>query len=238
MKRTLSCSLVLALCLLLALPAAAGAFFSSAPQYAIMLDADNSNPPVNGSATMTATVTRNGSIAVGQRVIFTWHVKGDSQTPQHGASATTGANSQVTYKLENPGNIARIVTVTAALESDPKITATADVLFGPPGFIAMSERPLNWSNAVAYCQQQGGRLPRINGSDSWAFADHDRITHIDGFGAVASPWPSGLPSADFFWTGTEVTDDPGDSWIVYDIGGEVSDGFDRQSRVNRVVCVP
>jgi hypothetical protein len=187
---------------------------------------------------MTATVTRNGSIAIGQRVIFTWHVKGDSQTPQPGASATTGANSQVTYKLENPGNTIRVVTVTAALESDPKITATTDVRFGPPGFIALSERPLNWSDAKAFCQQQGGRLPRINNSDSWAWSDRNKITYIDVFGAPGAPWPSYLPGG-HSWTDTEDADSPGySSWFVNADDGKVYVQHAPQSGTCRVLCVP
>lgn len=46
---------------------------------------------------------------------------------------------------------------------------------------------------------------------------------------------AGLPS-DNYWTGTEVTDNPGNSWIVNDNGGNVNN--DDQGNDNRVVCVP
>ena len=48
---------------------------------------------------------------------------------------------------------------------------------------------------------------------------------------------SGLPS-DNYWTGTENTDNPGNSWIVNDNDGIVNVNNDNQSNSNRVVCVP
>ena len=47
--------------------------------------------------------------------------------------------------------------------------------------------------------------------------------------------PSGLPN-DNYWTGTENSDNPGNSWIVNNNGGNVNDN--NQSNNNRVVCVP
>jgi len=205
MKRILSRSLVLSLCLLLSLPAVADAFFTRAPQYTITLSAENSNPGLV-STQMTATVTQKGVPAPGQDVAFTWAIKGDS--PQPGPIVTANAIGQATYMLENSGFQPRVITVTAILQSDPKITASVDVQFElPPGFIAMSERPLNWSDAKAFCQQQGGRLPRINNSDSWSWDGWGEVT-IDDFGARGAPWPSGLPG-DRYWTGTEHAVSPG-----------------------------
>ena len=104
-------------------------------------------------------------------------------------------------------------------------------------FIAQSERPMNWADAKAFCQQQGGRLPRINDSDSWGWNDRDKITHIDGFGVPGAPWPSGLPG-DVCWTGTEDTDGPGGSWVVDGRDGEVGVSTGHRSHGRRVVCVP
>jgi len=120
-------------------------------------------------------------------------------------------------------------------------TRRAEAAAKSAGFIALSESSMNWSDAKAFCQQQGGRLPRINDSDLLARADRNKITHTDGFGALGAPWPPGLPS-DWYWTGTgtELTDASGYSWIV---GGRRGSGSvyvteDRQSQVSRVVCVP
>jgi len=104
----------------------------------------------------------------------------------------------------------------------------------PPDFIALSESPMSWSDAKAFCRQQGGRLPRINDSDSW---DGRGGTTIDGFGAGGAPWSSGLPG-DYYWTGTEFTGNPGNSWLVNDYGGNVGVRYGRQSDLVRVVCVP
>jgi len=49
--------------------------------------------------------------------------------------------------------------------------------------------------------------------------------------------PSGLPS-DNYWTGTENTDNPGNSWIVNDNDGKVNVNNNHQSNDRRVVCVP
>jgi len=105
-------------------------------------------------------------------------------------------------------------------------------------FIALSETSMTWSDAKAFCQQQGGRLPRINDSDSWSASKP--VTHIDGFGAPGAPgdpWPSGLPG-DYYWSGTEITEGPGTSWLVGDGGGHIVVGGTRQSNQNRAACVP
>jgi hypothetical protein len=98
---------------------------------------------------------------------------------------------------------------------------------------------MTWADAKAFCQRQGGRLPRFNNSDSWAWNNRNTITHIDGFGALGAPWPSGLPS-DGYWTGTEVSDYPGSSWVVGYSGyvGNHGAASQSQSVVFRVVCVP
>jgi TPR repeat protein len=112
-------------------------------------------------------------------------------------------------------------------------------------FIAVSSTTMNWSDAKAFCQQKGGRLPRMNNSDSWAWGNHDKITHIDGFGAPGALWPSDLPGGSY-WAGTEDTDVSVLSWLVLggdgggviDFGGKVHVGrANRQSSGSRVVCV-
>jgi len=101
--------------------------------------------------------------------------------------------------------------------------------------IAQPESRMSWSDAKAYCQRQGGRLPRINNSNSWASANWDKIAHIEAFGAPGDPWPSGL-SSDVFWTGTESG--TGDSWFVNGLVLEkVLVYTGSQNITNRVVCV-
>ena len=110
----------------------------------------------------------------------------------------------------------------------------ADAASKPPsGFITLSESPMTWADAKAFCQQQGGSLPRINNSDSW---NGDTEAAIDGFGASGDPWPSGLPD-DLYWTGTAYTDFPGRSWIVLYNGGNAKVYSYSQSDVSRAACV-
>ena len=48
---------------------------------------------------------------------------------------------------------------------------------------------------------------------------------------------SGLPN-DNYWTGTENSNNPGNSWIVNGNNGNVNVNSNDQSNDNRVVCVP
>lgn len=80
-------------------------------------------------------------------------------------------------------------------------SGTVDVL--PTEFIALSESAMTWSDAVAYCQQQGGRLPLITSG-----------TQIEGFGERGAPWPSSLPLDASYWTGTIRADYPDYTWVV------------------------
>jgi len=106
-------------------------------------------------------------------------------------------------------------------------------------FIAQSESPMTWSEAKAFCRQRGGRLPRVNNSDSWATAERIdvRLIHVDGFGAYLDPWPSGLPGSNY-WTGTEYPDAPGRSWFVHNDNGSISVPQHLQSNAYSVVCIP
>ena len=236
MKRILSRSLVLSLCLLLPVLVMLGAC-SRAPQYAITLSAENS--------LITATVTKNGAVSIGENVAFTWQVKGDSQAPQAGPLVVTNTGGQATYMLEGIGHSFRAITVTAFLQSDPKVTASVDVR---SAFIALSEQPMNWADAKAWCEQRGGRLPLFNGaaSQTWDQIVDPRTALIDGFGQIntgqsgtdwTTPWPSGLPLGPY-WTGTVYTDRSGRSWFVIDVVGIVNVLTDVQSRQLLVVCVP
>ena len=87
----------------------------------------------------------------------------------------------------------------------PATSFAADKL--PEGFIAMGEAKVNWEDAKAFCEQQGGRLPAIGGSESIDAVP--KGTPIDGFGIVMETrWPKGLPDGfrDNYWTSTARTD--------------------------------
>ncbi|MDR2861657.1 MAG: hypothetical protein LBV07_03810 [Syntrophobacterales bacterium] len=79
--------------------------------------------------------------------------------------------------------------------------------------IAVSDRWMNWSDAKAWCQQQGGRLPLIDGKDGidggqlGYFTVRGNGLPVEGFGNIGGPWPSQLPCqfGEFYWTGTENT---------------------------------
>ena len=108
------------------------------------------------------------------------------------------------------------------------------------GFIAISESRMDWADAKAFCQQHGGRLPRINNSDSWDRKNPPlRGVLIDGFGYGLRPWGEvGLPS-DVYWTDTAYSGSQGLAWVVNAAGGGVSaNGTDVQRFGSRVVCVP
>jgi len=101
---------------------------------------------------------------------------------------------------------------------------------------------MTWGDAKAYCQRQGGRLPRISDSDSLDGSKRSFGDKIDIFGAMGGPWPTGLPERSY-WSGTVRSDRPGNSWVIH--GGY--SGFNYNVYVNRdasqgdlhhVVCVP
>ena len=116
----------------------------------------------------------------------------------------------------------------------PVIAGAAQKL--PPGFIAIADSPMTLSEAKAFCRQKGGKLPRVNKSNSLS----GDAKQVEGFGAVGDPWPSGL-SEDVYWTGT-VADDPGLSWLVNNGGDGIrADVFydvDYTSLTTNVICVP
>ena len=107
----------------------------------------------------------------------------------------------------------------------------------PEGFIALSDSALNWADAKAYCEKQGGKLPRINNNDEWEWAAVDKVERVDGFKAPGAPWPAGLPEARY-WAGTLNPDSPNAAWVIAANGGEVGTGSSRVGFQNAVVCVP
>lgn len=101
------------------------------------------------------------------------------------------------------------------------------------GFIAMSESTMTWTEAKAYCQQFGGRLPLIGDKE---YSNVPSGTPIEGFGAVGGIWPSGLPKSPY-WTGTDSTS-YGFSWFARDSDGVVSVNSSGRFNTARAVCVP
>jgi hypothetical protein len=108
----------------------------------------------------------------------------------------------------------------------------------PVGFISLSEDRMNWADAVAFCKHHGGKLPRINNSDSWDGKNPpQRGILIDGFGYGDGPGV-GL-SADEYWTGTDFNPGKPDRMCtVFNCGGEVVIQTEDRRSYRWVVCVP
>ena len=241
MKRMLPWALVVALCLVLPLLALFSGYFG--PSHKITISVAN--------GTVVAMVMKGNVAAPGENVAFTWQVKGDSGGPQAGPIIATNAVGLARYTLEHRDGLRSLtITVTATLASNPKVSATTNIEM-PAVFIAKSDSTMNWADAVAWCQQQGGRLPRINNSDSltWATVGETRGTvTIDGIGLVntgphlprdfTTPWfNTGLPIG-AYWTGTVLSGRPADSWLFNVYSGRVYITARHQDIGRRVVCVP
>ena len=155
---------------------------------------------------------------------------------------------KTTVRLEsaNPvgnGYVMNLRSITLATGGDegalaPTVTKATDT--PPAGFIALAPDTMNWSEAKAYCQQLGGKLPLIGGSSSLGSVPSKGTsiegTSIDGFGTVGGPWPADLPSGRY-WTGTANSDFTGYSWCVGGYGGVSVTGY-PQSFTYRAACVP
>jgi hypothetical protein len=145
-------------------------------------------------------------------------------------------NKEETRKAEAVRKAERAAEETRKAEEARAFKAAA-------GFIALADSRMNWADAKNFCRQKGGKLPRLNNSDSWTRgSDYWRKgpAKLDGFGAIDTPWPSGLPKS-YYWTGTERTDEPGNSWGVCHnphSGRAELCSATSQSKTARVVCVP
>ena len=71
----------------------------------------------------------------------------------------------------------------------------------PAGFIAVSDSDMTFTEAVAFCKEKGGKLPRINNSNSWDGKNPpEKGVPVEGFGKGYGPWPKDL-RRDYYWTG-------------------------------------
>jgi len=196
---------------------------------------------VDGSGNLSGTikVTTGGTNASGVAVTLAYATSGGHSTaiPVSLSLGTTGANGEVTV-TGNVTALARNIRFTA--NSDSASAVTRQVGTVPSGFLTgpsvgtHSIDNTTSPNAAAYCASHGGRLPRIDNDTSW---NGSGTPSIDGFGTVSGSWPSGLPS-DVYWTGTEYSVIPGNSWIVYGNFGNVLVVRRDQGLGGRVVCVP
>ena len=274
MKRVLPYSLILSLCLLFSLPVVADAFLGRAKSPApaselvgiwklesfanVPKPADEFEFFKDGTAIFKDAQLRKAGMPEGMGVSGTWRVENNRMTVMYGGLgmsayyAVSGSGSILTITYDKNTN-AHAVYFNAALvdqartELARKEAEAQRAALKGSGFIALSDNLMNWADAKAWCQQQGGRLPRINNSDSlasgaiWDSANNRFVAgiRIDGFGAPGRPWSEvGLPSA-FYWTGTEYSDRPGDSWFVDGVGGDSVDVHNHhQGNAFRVVCVP
>ncbi len=220
----------------------AAAAAEAAPKYTLTLSTAEAAVNALASPLFTAEVTANGAPASGQKIVFTVQMEGDSPLP--GKTVVANEKGRAGYRLKNPGGRARTITVTAALEEHPAVTASASVRFElPEGFLALAAGPLPAGRAAQFCREQGGKLPRLNGSDSLPRGDMEKVTSIEGFGAPGAPWPSGLPY-NRYWTGTEFTGEPavagvhGGVWLIGVQSGAVRLHNEGRSVTYGVVCVP
>jgi putative hemolysin len=113
--------------------------------------------------------------------------------------------------------------------------------------IAVSQDRMAWAAAKAFCQRQGGKLPRVNDNDSWDVASQslfgsmlggNRIK-IDDFGVLGDPWPAGLPGS--LWTGTSGRDDIGRAMplFFYESDGKIHCCGGAEGKMEfPAVCVP
>lgn len=121
------------------------------------------------------------------------------------------------------------------------------------GFIAISDKPLVYKDAVNFCKKHGGRLPKINDSKIWDGENPpERGIKVDGFGYGHRPFKDLGWSNDMgdyigsepvhYWTDTSVRSHFGlNPWFVFFKGiqsGRVEFFADEITRGGFAVCVP
>ncbi len=106
----------------------------------------------------------------------------------------------------------------------------------PSGFVALNADKVTWAEAKIFCEQNNGKLPRIQNSEAMSWSDRRDVKHIDGFTAPDAKWPAGLRNAEY-WTATFDTRSAGDVWTVKGTGGYVTLETARQTVKRCVICV-
>ena len=157
-------------------------------------------------------------------------------------SASTPLFCPKKHFLGKLGLLAFSIVCFLCLTPSTAITAERQAL--PPGFIAVSEAEMTWAEAKAFCQKQGGRLPRINKKYFWdgEYPPPASIS-IEGFGTPRTFVPSGLPRG-IYWLETTRPDSPvlpswmkDIAWLVVTEGAFI-DLFYIEKRANsKAVCI-
>ena len=149
----------------------------------------------------------------------------------------TGSDGKVTAS----GNVSALVRKVAFIaKAGGNSSATKELTVGtvPSGFLTgKSLSYMNNSAAQTYCASHGGKLPRVNNSNSASVTDImlSGPTSVDGFGTSA--WPAGLPGdpGDPYWTSTTVTEIPDYNFYIENDSGVTVDSGDGNAFA---ACVP
>jgi hypothetical protein len=190
---------------------------------------------------LSVKLTRDGKTVSGENVTLQWQVKGTDvwrNFPVAVDATNVSGLAEVALKnAEIAGGGHRTLRVRAFYAD--ALSADVEVIFGAPlpsGFIALSDSVKNWRDAKSYCADQGGKLPKINYSDSTG--DVNPGDSIEGFGSHGGSWPADIPR-DVFWSGTEFSGAPGASWAITENGGvEAVNGGTGDSFGWMSACVP
>ena len=197
----------------------------------------------NGSFTRGET---KGTFSItGNNIKFVFS-DGKIETRQFSSTQNTIMIHGYTYVLATKERLAAIEA--ARKKEQEELEAARKATLEALGAIAMSKDLLNWADAKAFCEQQGGRLPRINNSDTWAGWPTSPTARkkappvaADGFGADGAPWPPGVRGDgifDRYWTDTVVTSGKDLAGTIWNDRGKVAFNQAAQRVESYVVCVP
>jgi len=115
----------------------------------------------------------------------------------------------------------------------------------PPGFVAVSDKKMKYPDAEAFCKQKGGKLLRINKSDSWD-GKKQKEASVDGFARIPNgvatgiAWPAGINGDEAYWTATRDAGNPDFIWYVKKRSTDGEVNFDKVIHRTQlfVICVP
>ena len=159
---------------------------------------------------------RQLGIAEGTKATGTWRIDNNRLIFMFGNQGTsvdyTLSGATLTLIYDKNTNHYVIFMRPAELEQARKAEQThRQEAFRAFGFIALSQDAMTLADAKAFCQQMGGRLPRVNNSDSMEY-DRNSSPSVDVFG-VAGASIAALPPRttnyiselhlNDYWTATE-----------------------------------